>query len=172
MKIIIRKARLADVGGIAETHARSFKEGHRDFMPEESLAKVNKDELTQKWQDRLIQTNSYTFIAADKQKIIGLVYFTIHPKTTENDISAEIVYFYVDPIYWRKGIGTLLGGAIRDFLLKEKIPIIFGWVLKSNPKSRAFYESFGAIPDGIEQTVEKLGTTIVQIRYSLKIDQN
>ncbi len=172
MNIIIRQANILDIDGIAETHVRSFQEGHRDFMPEESLAKVNNDDLKHRWQNRLVQPNSHTFVAEDKQKIVGLVYLTICPKRAENGISAEFLYFYIDPGYWRKGIGTLLWKAIRNFLLKEKIPLAFGWVLKSNPKSRAFYESFGAKPDGVEQTVEKLGTTLVQIRYILKIEQS
>ncbi len=172
MDIIIRKASLVDARDIAEIHARSFKEGHREFMPEESLIKVNQAELTNRWQGRLNQANSYTLVAEVNQKIIGLIYFTIHQKTSENDVSAEIVYFYIDPNNWRKGVGTLLWKATIDFLIIENIPKVFGWVLKSNPKSRAFYESLGAKPDGIEETVEKLGTTIIQIRYSLKIDQN
>lgn len=170
MNITIRKASIADADEISETHARSFIEGHREFMSAESLAKVNKHDLTLKWQERLNQENSYTFVAEENQKIVGLVYVTIHRKSDKVDLSAEIIYFYVDPNYWRKRVGTLLWKTTIDFLITEKIPMVFGWVLKSNPKSRTFYESLGAKPDGIEQTVEKLGTTIVQIRYSLKIE--
>ncbi len=169
MDIVIRKASLDDADGIAETHARSFKEGHREFMPQESLVMVNIDDSIKRWQNRLIQTNSQTLIAEYKQKIVGLIYLTIDRKIDENNLTAEIVYFYVDPDYWRQGIGTLLWKAAKNFLLNEKISQAFCWVLKSNPKSRAFYESLGAKVDGEEQTVEKLGTNITQIRYNLKI---
>ena len=97
MNILIRKASLADAGGIAKTHAQSFKEGHREFMPQESLAMVNIDDSIKRWQNRLIQTNSHTLIAEDKQKIIGLIYLMVDRNIDENNLTAEIVYFYVDP---------------------------------------------------------------------------
>ena len=173
MNIKIRKASLADADGIAETHARSFKEGHREFMPQVSLAMVNKDDDSiKRWKNRLIQTNSHTLIAEDKQKNIGLIYLMVDCKIDEKNLIAEIVYFYIDPDYWRQGIGTLLWKEAREYLLKQNIFEVFCWVLKSNPKSRAFYESLGAKSDGTEQTVEKLGTTTIQIKYNLLIEQN
>jgi len=164
MKIQIRKAEINDATNIAKVHAKSFIAANREKITSTTRAELGSADYYERWKARLSGNQCLTYIAEYSQKVVGLI-TVVYP----NQSTAEILYLYVDPVYWRHRIGKRLFSFVIRLLRKQKFTSVIIWVSKTNPHARAFYISQGAFPDGHEQVVERRHIVFPQLRYLLPL---
>jgi len=64
-------------------------------------------------------------------------------------LTGEIYSLYVAPAYWGTGTGQdLMATALATLAPYDRVTL---WVLRDNPRARAFYSRSGFEPDGTEQ---------------------
>ncbi len=63
----------------------------------------------------------------------------------EGDCRAELYRLYVDPSQWRRGLGTLLLGAVDEALAERGVGGYFCFVHGKNEVGKAFYQRCGFI---------------------------
>ena len=163
--IIIRKAILSNAIEIAKMHAESFAASLKPFAPKKQINSIDKTIFQIAWSKRLSKQNGFTYVAIERQKIIGMINFTFRNST------AEILRLYVHPDYWRKKIGKRLMSSALKFLNHHHVKKIKIWVMKKNPKSRAFYEAMGAYPSRITRKILVFNLQFIEILYYLKLDK-
>ena len=76
---------------------------------------------------------------------------------------------YVDPEHWGDGAGAaLMDATILELQTKGYEPAYL-WVLADNPRARRFYEKHGWSCDDVFTSLEILGETIEEVRYSRSV---
>ncbi len=60
----------------------------------------------------------------------------------------RITHLYVDPLHWRRGVGSRLLAAAVDSIRQDGHGIARLWVMSKNHRARALYEQHGWQPDG------------------------
>lgn len=161
----VREARPSDIPYIASVHKKSFFESHTVFLSPQTLKKINIKMAVTRWKKRMTCGKFLIYVAVFKKEIIGVIDYKISGKSRD---TIETLHLYIKPKYQRQKVGTIL-------LTKTVIDIyhlgyrsVFGWVLKDNPKSRAFYESLGGMPSTIK-TKRILSENVELVKYSLTL---
>ncbi len=165
MKIEICKAKPDDLHDIAKVHAASYITAHKKLVTL-NLTELTETRFFERWRKILENTNNYTYVAKDHDQIVGLICFSFLAPHTE----VEILYLYIDPDYWRAGIGKMLMEYILRIFQQKQVKKVHIWALKNNPNSRKFYETFGAYTSGEERIITKLNITTQQIKYYIDIN--
>jgi len=159
--IIIRKANLSDANDIAKMHADSFIASLQHLVPKSKLLKINPEGFKNRWGKRLSDDSHHAYIARNNKSIVGIINLALNSRTTY----PEIAHLYIHPDYWRKGIGKkLMLFAIR-LMRRKGVKKVKVWALKTNPKSRAFYESLGAYTTGIERKEILESIPLIEVLY-------
>ena len=79
--------------------------------------------------------------------------------------AGEIYGCYVDPLHWRRGVGSaLMVGALASLADAGYSEAVL-WVLKENPRARAFYERHGWRADGACKWFEVADEKYPEVRY-------
>ncbi|KTD24834.1 GNAT family acetyltransferase [Legionella maceachernii] len=136
----IRAATLRDAQAIAETHIRSWQGMYKEFIPESILNNLSIEEKTLQWQE-LLQQGIKVLVLEVEGNVIGFASVCRFRDSNADDSSGEISAIYLDPNYWRKGLGTKLCVAAISALEALGYKKIFLWVLEGNTQARKFYES-------------------------------
>jgi RimJ/RimL family protein N-acetyltransferase len=108
---------------------------------------------TKSFTEGIINKTEKTYVCMLDNIIAGFVTLA-KCRDTDIDNAGEIWGIYLDPSFWRKGIGTVLANWAVDYLTKSGYKKIVLWVFKDNTPSRKFYASLGFISDEKEMLVE------------------
>ncbi len=172
MEINIRKAIIEDINSIAHVHYNSFHSANQDLRAADFLSKLSLASFAERWQQRLTADITSTLVAEVNNKIVGLVCFSLTPEQIPpqcDTSSAEILFLYIEPGYFRKGVSRLLSHAAADFIRQSGSKHIFGWAAFNNSNSKAFYKAIGATTGGMERKVPKLNTELHQVLYQANL---
>lgn len=134
------------------------------------LEELDPEERAARWRGRIGEAGdpeSPTFVAVDRaDAVLGFV----HTGPSRDDDApparfAELYTLYVDPAWWRRGIGSLLADAVVAFWHPRRIEAVTLWVFEANADARAFYEAAGWIADGARQVDDFGDAAPVEVRY-------
>jgi GNAT superfamily N-acetyltransferase len=92
--------------------------------------------------------------------------FILYGPNRDGDVdnAGEIYALYAAESAWGTGAGPALMNVALDEL--RACPIVTLWVLRDNPRARAFYTKAGFAPDGAEKLAElPNGLRLPEIRY-------
>ncbi len=143
----IRRAEALDAGAIARIHAAGWRTAYRDFLPPATLARLSVEDREHYWRDALRENGDryLTLVAEQGPSLMGFCTTTL-PSAPDN--GAEITAIYVDPPWWRNGVGEqLLLASMQEVRTAGAIEFHL-WVFEANRSAQAFYERFGFIADG------------------------
>src|SRR4051812_37847770 len=104
----IRKAQLDDYENIARTHAVSYLTMHKGLVPDSCLASLSVETFIERWQQRIVNDETLTYLAEENKKIIGLVTVVNPALVKDKEEGVELKFFYIHPDFWRHGIGGAL----------------------------------------------------------------
>jgi len=161
------------VPAIAGVMVASWEGAYRGLMPDEIFGLVN-------YETRLAQWNRYfaeprprhlIWVAEEANgEVAGMA--SIGP-TRDEDLDsesvAELFAIYVDPAHWGRGLGRDLMVAALGGVGELGFTEVALWVLDSNVRGRAFYESGGWAGDGAAKVDESFGLPLREIRYRLEL---
>jgi len=167
----IREAILEDAYRIADIHTKSRREAYKGIISESSLdnnSDINK--RAEDWKCRLTESQEgiKTFVAIDGDILAG---FTTIGKSRNNKYLeySELYAIYLDPYYFKKGIGKALFQAGLKYAITNNYKKMFVNVLSDNKIAIDFYLRIGA--QVIDNSGEELiinGDTCLEIKYEWK----
>ncbi|GAB4546811.1 MAG: GNAT family N-acetyltransferase [Anaerolineae bacterium] len=143
MTVMIRRATLRDVRGIAFVHLTSWRTAYSDFVPAEHLAKKKLFERVWFWQMRLLRGMS-VHVVDDASQIVG---FCAFGKANPPDAvyTGEIYNLHLLPNQRGRGLGSqLVRRAAAELQAAGHTHFLLG-VFADNRNARIFYEKIGGV---------------------------
>mgnify|MGYP003734357905 CR=1 FL=1 len=164
--ITVREARPDDADALAAAHIEGWRVGYRGLVPDEYLdaprfAEQRLDTWRAwTWGDNL--PGSQVFVAERAGRVVGFGFCgPARVDPTCDQISAptgggvsttlgEVYAFYVHPDAWGSGAAPALMARCHEYLHDNGYERAVLWVLRDNPRARAFYEKSGWLTTGAE----------------------
>jgi ribosomal protein S18 acetylase RimI-like enzyme len=168
----IRLAMADDAILLADVHIRTWQAAYRGLIPDETLDSLDIAERASRWRALIAESPGDTLVAIDNGSIIG--FCSIGPSRDEAGASngiGEVTSIYVDPSYWRSGVGrALCDAAIAQAQDRAFLELIL-WVLEGNHRARAFYEKMGFSLDHNSDFTHGFGGNVKlpQVRYRMQL---
>jgi ribosomal protein S18 acetylase RimI-like enzyme len=161
----IRAAVAADVDAIAQVHVRAWQSAYRGQIPDAYLDSLDPSKRATMWSGAIRGPSSQVFVAMQGEALVGFCSVMPSRDSDAGADVAEITAIYVDPTYWRSGLGTCLVEAAVEYTGQRRFKEVTLWVLAANVSARAFYEARGFIADGVTKTEERPGFSLCEVRY-------
>jgi GNAT superfamily N-acetyltransferase len=166
----IREAFPIDTEAIVEVTASGWRAAYPGIVPARHL----RDLPISTWRSdvrnglRSPEGDSFTWIA-DLDGVVAGYCFVAAPARGEPEGSrvAELVAIYVEPAFWRSGIGTELANAAVEQARKGSYEEMVLWTFEENRRALAFYRAVGWAPDGGKRPHRATGVSTVRLRRGL-----
>jgi GNAT superfamily N-acetyltransferase len=160
----VRDAEITDAAAIGQVHVAAWRAAYGHVMPAGFLASLDAVRAGQRWAGWL--RSGCAVLVADVDGVIAG--FCRYGPSRDADAGAtvgEIIAINVDPAWWRHGLGRALlieaAGRLRGSFGQATL-----WVVRENPRARAFYEALGWRLDRTERVETALtGSPIAEVRY-------
>lgn len=166
--IEIRYAQAGDAKALGEIHSLSWREAYKGIVPDGVLEAFTPEKRAAAFEWFITVRSSLMAAALCGGEAAGWVCFG---KCRDEDAPAsrgEVWGIYLNPVYWRRGIGSALIDWAVGELKKMGFTSLSLWVLEDNARARAFYEKQGFIFDGTRKTIE-IGKKLMEVRYAREI---
>jgi ribosomal protein S18 acetylase RimI-like enzyme len=173
-ELIVRRAVLADVAGIARVHVQSWHATYPGILP---AAEIERHTLAQRagtWARLLDGTDAVVFVAARDEAVQGFANtgrFRLGDDKGEGpgegQGEGELNVLYVLPTAQRQGIGRSLFNAGANALRESGFSAMRCWVLHGNP-AVAFYERLGG-ERVASKTFTVEGATVAEHCYRFRL---
>lgn len=166
----IRRATENDVEAIARIHVETWRRGYRGQLPDAVIEFQSVEDRRQHWQRLLSQPTHDVLVAVRADTVLGFCSLIPSRDAGAPLDTAEIAALYVAPEHWRSGAGRQLMLASREVARQRGYRELTLWVLSSNQRGRAFYESMGMASDGAEKVEQRNGHPLRELRYRGSLD--
>lgn len=163
--MLIRPARPEDALSVAHVHVRAWQAGYRHLLPDSYLAQLRPEQRASRYD--FANTDAYrpkTLVALEGQAICGFV-TTTPSRDADGHDCGELCALYVDPDYWRRGLGSALLCTARLRLAERGYRHATLWLLDGNHGGARLYAADGWAPDGAVRTEWIGGVELAEIRY-------
>jgi GNAT superfamily N-acetyltransferase len=163
--MLLRAAEPDDAMSVARVHVRSWQVGYRNLLPDDYLDGLQPEERAQRYNFASPDPRQpKTVVAIEAGAIRGFATSAPARDPAAPD-HGELCALYVDPDWWRRGIGEALVSAARAHLLDLGFRQALLWVLVGNTRAERFYQTDQWQSDGVHRTVLVWGATIDEVRY-------
>ena len=137
----LRLADSADAPGIVEVHLRSSGAAYAALPP--AVMAVSAETRRRQWIDVFEGAGSRVWVTVDGDAIAGFCHLRLLPMGIHPVAVAEIASLYIDPAYWRQGLGRRLVGAARGAAAAAGYVRLTLQVYEANTRARVAYEALG-----------------------------
>ncbi|HEX2784202.1 MAG TPA: GNAT family N-acetyltransferase, partial [Ilumatobacteraceae bacterium] len=149
--IEIREATIDDADAIATVHIDGWRVGYRGIVPDDYLdAEEFATARRNMWQAWSWSSMPWSrlFVVSVHDRVVGFSHTgreRLDHSVDAADISlrGEVYGFYLHPTAWGSGGAGALMSRCEEFLRDEGYSSAVLWVLRDNPRARAFYEKVG-----------------------------
>ena len=140
--VVIRAAQPSDAESGAACHMACWREAYADIIDPERLAMLTAPvaERVELWR-RWIGEGRPIIVAVDSGGVVGFAVAGF-VKEPDIDIDFQLYAINVRQAYWGSGVAQRL----HDRSVGDRAAFL--WVLRDNPRARAFYVRNGYSPDG------------------------
>jgi GNAT superfamily N-acetyltransferase len=112
--------------------------------------------------------DAFTYVGEVDGAFAGYCYVAAPSREADlGNEAAELVAMYVDPAYWRQGVGKALMEAALERLIGLPYVEAVLWTFKENERAIAFYEKHGWRPDGAEKIHPRSGEPAIRMRRAV-----
>jgi ribosomal protein S18 acetylase RimI-like enzyme len=167
-EVNIRPARNGDAAGITHVQVMSWKAAYAGLMPDDYLRTLSAADRLPMWEKALTdpERNTHIFVTEENDEIVGFASAGPSLDSDADDGTAALYSIYLLAQYWGRGIGRRLHDQALGALISDGYRSVTLWVLDTNRRARAFYESAGWTPDGSAQVADVFGLQVSEIRYA------
>jgi ribosomal protein S18 acetylase RimI-like enzyme len=162
---MIRLAAPSDVDEITRVHVKAWQSAYRGHMPDAYLDGLDSSKRAAMWAKAIEARDTILLVATAAEALVGFCSLLPSRDADANSTVGEVTAIYVDPTFWRAGVGTSLLEATFDSLRQRSFTEVTLWVLTSNTSARAFYEACGFATDGQTKIEQRFGFSIHETRY-------
>ena len=169
MSVTVRTATREDAHAIARVQVRSWQVAYRGLVPNALLDGLSVAQRRTIWHQLLANHDgTFTLVAERNGELVG--FCSIATPSRDEDATEEtcaVTAIYVAPSAWRAGIGRgLLSTALAEVRQNGWRQATL-WVFAANAGARAFYDSFGFVPNGAETHHQPSGQIEIRLRAPL-----
>ncbi|WP_422674057.1 GNAT family N-acetyltransferase [Bailinhaonella thermotolerans] len=161
---------------MTRTQIRAWRQGYRDFLPEEPLAEMTGEQAGElwrtQWEEAVVApptSRHRLLVAVENGQVVGLA---AHEPAEDPDVdpgtTAELLTLLVDPGHERRGHGSRLLNATVDHLREDGFSTIVTWVFAEHHAMLGFLESAGWGEDGAERVLD-MGRPVRMVRLATDI---
>lgn len=154
--IEVREATIDDADAIATVHIDGWRVGYRGIVPDQYIDSeefaTTRRERWRAWTWNLL-AGSRIFVVCMHDRVVGFAQAgpeRVDPETEPETGRGEVYAFYLHPTAWGSGAAGALMSRCEEFLRDEGFITAVLWVLRDNPRARAFYEKAGWSFNGLE----------------------
>ncbi|MBO0603094.1 GNAT family N-acetyltransferase [Sporosarcina sp. E16_3] len=160
--MLIRKAEVEDVKGIAKVHVDSWRTTYKGIVPNTFLDNLSYGQRELTWKKGIKENNVY--IAENEHgQVVG---FSTGGKERTGKYEAytgELYAIYILKESQGKGIGRLLVQSVVDDLIDKNFNSMLIWAIDENPACR-FYETLGGKKIDTDE-IEIEGKKLSEVAY-------
>lgn len=145
----IRRATQSDLSGIQRAVANSWRQGYSGVIHEETLVELTNSPAEfypeNRFQEKLSDDELLFLVALIDGEIAGTINFCWGEKNTHEFVGSggcQIRSLYIDPKFWRNGLGSALFEAGLEEL-PSQLDGLAVEVLSANERGCRFHESIG-----------------------------
>ncbi len=167
----VREAVAEDAPAIVSLHVRSWQAGYEGVISSDYLRGLDLDlaQRTVNWQMRIIgaQAENRLVLVSEVDGEVAAWLSSGPCRDTDpgKPPPGEVFGCYVDPVHWRRGVGSVLMAEALARLAVAGYSEAVLWVLKDNLRARAFYERHGWSADGGCKWFEVADASYPEVRY-------
>ncbi len=166
----IRKAENIDTRRVAEIQLASSAAAYKDIFPKREITEALIGQRGKIWIEILKEELTSLDIYEDDEDIKGFInYGPTRDTDKTHNITVEILAMYIDPKYWRSGIGTKLLENVFNWAKNEAFQEITLWVLKQNIIGISFYNKMGFNEDGTTK-IHSQGIIVQRMNLNIALD--
>ena len=169
----IRLATIDDSEAIGQVHVWSWQAAYRGQIPDRILERLDSEARGRMWRSILRGQEQNTWVTEDTGRVVGFLHLSrTRDKDDDPNHVGEVTAIYVNPDYWRQGVGRNLLNCGLDRAEELGFEQVALWVLKTNSGPRAFYEAMGFHADGAEKVDEQLTEVpLCEVRYRIRLSR-
>lgn len=170
----IRKARKEDAHAIADVLLETWQAAYQSHVPQDYLNGLTLEKTEGFWRETLSRSRSprfQTFVAVLDEHLVGIL--SMGPSRDEDldpRSTAEVYSIYVLPENWGHGIGRSLMVTAVEEMRTQGMRTGILWVLKTNARTRHFYEAIGWRSDGTARDQEFGKARARVMRYRIAVE--
>ena len=150
--LLIRKAEIGDVAGIAIVHVDSWKSTYKGIVPDDFLESLSYETREKMWMAGVKENHIY-IVEDENGKVMGFATGGKERTGKHEAYVGELYAIYLLEGQQGKGVGRMLFQSVVDDLKEKKLDSMLIWALEENPACR-FYEALGG---------KKIDTTEIEI---------
>ena len=155
--------RIEDAFRVADIHTRAWQVAYKGILDQKLLDTIDVMEREVMWRDKLIPNEDRTNLVLEVEaEIKG---WSAFGRSVDDSKAQELIGIYVDPIYFREGVGTELWRTTSEHMLGQNPKKLVLWVLEKNKQARGFYEKMGFGITGETRKVSWLGD-VTEVQYN------
>ena len=146
-------------------HVRAWQVGYRGILPDAYLDGLRAEDRAARYTFGDVDPRRpATIVAVEEGSICGFA--TTGPARDVDAAGAgELLALYVDPAWWRRGVGRRLTAAARLKLHQQSFGEAILWVLEGNARAARFYAADGWVPDGTRRIEAVWDVSAAERRY-------
>ncbi len=169
---ILRKARLEDAAGIAETQVATWRATYRGLVPDDFLEDLSVPRQTDRWLKRFQTIPGETFVFEEQGQILAFADFgPSRDKDKEPSRVCELYAIYIRPESQGRGWGRKLFERGVSWACERGYDEITVLVLKGNLPAHGFYLRMGMKEDGTQIPINIGGRDLMEIRLAKNLDR-
>ena len=154
---------------IGLVHVESWRSTYRGQVPDDFLDNLSVDGRSELWRQRISEisdsANSVLVLVSDE--IVG---FSDYCPSRDGDAGhhnvGEVTSIYLLESVWGQGQGTALMTETLDAMSAAGYRSATLWVLDTNERARAFYESRGWVHDDAVKVDDRGAFELREVRYA------
>ena len=165
---MIRPARVGDAEAIEHVRVRAWEAAFRKIASDEAYEQASSREQVERTRAYLADLPPrHVFVVAETEGAITGFARAGPPRDEDVDPETvgELYTLYVDPDWWRRGVGKALAAVALERLGREGYAAAIVWSFEATALSRAFYDATGWRLDGARSVFG--GATTVRYRRTL-----
>lgn len=182
--IEVRDALVSDADAIATAHIDGWRVAYRGLLPDEYLDAgefaSTRRERWRAWTWKSLPESQLFVVTSDK-RVVGFAHAGPErepPEVPASDPAStgagrgEVYAFYIHPSAWGSGGAAALMSRCEEYLRDEGFTSVVLWVLRDNPRARAFYEKAGWQLTGRESKFSPSGVPdaeLPEVEYEVRL---
>jgi ribosomal protein S18 acetylase RimI-like enzyme len=178
--IEVREATIDDADAIATVHIDGWRVGYRGIVPDSYL---DAEEFATSRRDRWRAwtwsslADSRLFVVTIHDRLVGFGHAGPERLDPSEDLTTvpargEVYGFYLHPTAWGSGGAGALMSRCEEYLRDEGYGSAVLWVLRDNPRARAFYEKAGWTFSGEESDFapwDSPDSALPEVQYEVRL---
>lgn len=161
----IRAAAEQDADAISTIHVEGWRVAYTGVLPDDFLNQLSIPKRAEFWKQEIAAEKNFVRVAVHDGAVLGWI--SGGPSRDDDAKDAlEIYALYVNPHFWRRGIGRRLMDAALEEFARPNVPITL-WVLTKNRSALEFYRKLGFAADGAVKEIFIGGVALDEIRLRI-----